>query len=358
MSNYLIAPSETIILESNFWHESIWNNWILTPSNVILENNVLVSTNVISRLPHLGFDAPLQGVITSSFFDIIYNQIWMRETYLNFGSITSDYLYDFYIWNATFQTVNLESVIPTYLDTNIYFLDNLEGNYTPLRYKPTKLIIKQVGPFSVNGYYLFDFTPPTADLKFKIEGFRLFLLPFNEYISENFELTYNFLVVISQNLFSKEQRRLLIDRSKKQITASFIIDNVGKSSIPALLKLLDGVLVAIPYSIETLTPVANNLFGLTNIYVQEDFSQYFELFRTKFIFIYDKSNNNVTAEKIVNLQPSLKLITIEKPINKNFYKRTTKIYPANFYIVTNINETFISKTAIKFDIELEEGFVT
>ncbi len=310
-------------------------------------------------------------VIASSFFDIIYNNIWIKTDRIDesFASIPNEIYFgfevfkdDFYIWNSNFQPITLEAIIPVNIDQNIYFLDDITGPYLPLQIKQTTLIIQSQGKPVINGYLIFQFNPPVPHsqlvvnitLSFKGAGYILF--PINEYISENFELTYNFSIVISQNLSGKEQRRLLIDRSKKYITASFIIDNVNESNILNLSKLLDGQIALIPFVLEPLTPVANNLFGLTNIYVQEDFSQYFELFRTKFILIHDKSNNNAALRKIVNLQPSSKLITIEQPINKNFYKRTTKIYPAHFYIIKSINETQISKNAIIFDIEMEEIF--
>lgn len=307
--------------------------------------------NIVSI--QLGLDN-VNGVKNTSFFDLFYNTIWVRPVNIDCGLIVEVQYYDLYVWNAYLkESKDITEVLVNNL-SGVYLLDNITGTLAPTQEVHTLIKVETIGATTLDGYIEIK----TTDKNFQISiiGLRVLLTPIMGYESENLEITYELPVIIATNYNQCEQRRLLLDKSKKTIIGKIFVDDLGTNILMNIFERMGGIVLGIPYPVEELTPVLDNLYGVTNIYVNEDFSDYYEIFKAKYIIVYDKNLKNIGAYEIESLDSSSKLIVLKNAVNSNFYKQYTKIYPMIFCKANRIQPIFLGKNYGEFEVELVEVF--
>jgi len=96
---------------------------------------------------------------------------------------------------------------------------------------------------------------------------------------------------------------------------------------------------------------------LSSIQVREDFSNYRELFRCKYLFIYDKKQQNITAEEISSIDAINRTINLKYPVSFSFKKEDTVMFPLVICTLTTINPKFIKGKYGEVSLEFQEVYV-
>jgi len=350
--SYLIANYEQFMLSSPYWYQCEWNDWTYYGSNPIQQGQVLTGSYEEIIL-NLGIDPTKPAKIAKSMFEIIYFQVWLMYNNLDVGLITMTKYYDFYIWNANFSNVNLIEIQKIGLD-NIYYTDDIIGLFSPLQEKDTLIKILFEGSPVINGYFSHLFDVGNYDLY--ISGLRVLPIPMTHFICDKVNFKLSFSIAVAVNMFLKEQRRLLVDKPLRNLSGSIFFDRLGSSNIMNLLDQYGGRICACSIPFEKLTPVAENLFGLKNIYVEEDISQYSEIDTCPLLLVYYKDKGIAYCYEISNIDKSNKLITLKLPIDKQSLKNNIELYPAFFAIIESVtNNAKIGKYTIA-DVSFQEVY--
>jgi len=288
--------------------------------------------------------------------NLFYNQVWIHPNYIDCKMVTRDLTYSVIFWNTYFfRTITVKNITNVNLN-NVNIEDITNKSYKPLYYENFLVEVKKEGSATIDGYFDIE-TDDIGDyshLKLTIRGLRIVLLPLYEYISGELSIRYEIPVVISSNMFNEEQRKVLVDREKKNFTGRFFVDILGKTSLMNLFELTGGMIVGVPYCIEPLTPVEDDLQYLSEFHVNEDFTNYREIFRCKYIFIYDKEQQNFTAEEVTSVDATNKKITLSEPISFSFKKKSTLVFPMILCKIVSINPKFIKGKYGEVNLELQE----
>lgn len=350
--SYLIANYEQFMLSSPYWYQCEWNDWTYSGSNPIQQGQV--STGTYKENPFiLGIDPTKPAKRANSMFEIIYFQIWLMYNNLDVGLITMTKYYDFYIWNAYLSNVNLTKIEKISPD-GIYYTDDITGIFSPLQEKDTLIKISQEGPPVINGYFAHIFDVGNYDLY--ISGLRVLPIPLTHFICDRLNLKWSFTIAVAVNMFLKEQRRLLVDKPLRSLNGSIFFDRLGSSNIMNLLDQYGGRICACSIPFEKLTPAVENLFGLKNIYVEEDLSQYSEIDTCPLLLVYYKDTGRAYCYEISNIDKSNKLITLKLAIDRQSIKNNIELYPAFFAIIESVSNTAkIGKYTIA-DVSFQEVY--
>jgi len=290
--------------------------------------------------------------------NLFYNQVWIYPNYIDCKMITRDLTYSVIFWNTYFfRTITVKDVTNVNLN-NVNIEDITNKSYEPLYYESFLVEVKKEGSATVDGYFDIetDDVGNYSQLKLAIKGLRIILLPLYEYISGELSVRYEIPVVISNNMFNEEQRKVLTDKEKKSFTGRFFVDILGRTSLMNLFELTGGMIVGIPYCIEPLTPVEDDLQYLSEFHVNEDFTNYREIFKCKYIFIYDKEQQNITAEEVVSVNASEKKITLKDSISFSFKKKSTLVFPMVLCKIVSISPKFIKEKYGEINLELQEVY--
>lgn len=315
-----------------------------------------VASNQILKQP-LNFLKNQIGAKAETFCDIIYDQIWIYPNNINTGLITEDKIERFYIWNAfRNQSVTISDIQKYQLYTET-IIDNLVNFIlNPLQEKQTAILYPLTGNTTFNGAFIFSFSNINYTLSLQTQGLRVLPIPIIKFVENTLEIIYTFNIIITSNLNLLEQRRLLIDKSKKIIKGQFFVNNIFIYKIYELLDKIGGICCGIPFVIEPLTPTNNILQNLSQIQVKETFNDYIELFNTNYVLLYDDKNNIFEIKEIIDRNTLTKTITLRYPITQNFTGKFTIIYPVIFVDITDIK--IISLSHEKALIELEAKEIT
>ena len=187
--------------------------------------------------------------------------------------------------------------------------------------------------------------------------FEVVVLPIYGFVSNSLQIKYNYPVVISQNLFGDEVRRLVGWDFKRTIRGTFFVDTMGQNEFLNLLEISGGKLVGIPLVIEPVTPVEENLQGLDYLQVEESLEDYFNLLRSYYLWLYDYKRRNLEVHLIYFIDDFYNEIYLYSHIEKEFYKKTTVIYPLVVGVVQNVNIKFIKDKYCEVDLELQEVYI-
>lgn len=284
------------------------------------------------------------GARTTSFADIFYNNIWIIPKKINAGFITSPVYYDLLIWNAYFVDKALTEVINHNLD-GVFIVDDVVKTYQALESMQTQIRISNEGSITLHGSIEFKFSQQSFFIT--IDGTRIVPLPLAYFLSDSYRFKYYFNVVTSANMLLKEQRRIVVDKYLREIDARVFIDKLGKTSAINYFDNIGGKLCGIGIPHEKMTQVANDLYGLTNIYVNEDIANYIELQNCNLLMLFDTETTKVELALIDSINTSQKLITLKYAIRGHFLKNSTIIYPAFMCIVKEVsNEARIGKYTV------------
>ena len=291
--------------------------------------------------------------------NLFYNQVWIYPNYIDCKAITRDLTYKVMFWNTYFfRDITVNEIVNVSLN-NVLIEDITGQTYKPLHYDYFTVEVKKEGSAVVDGYFNIKTNDigDYSELRLTIRGLRIILLPLYEYVSGELSIRYEIPVVISSNMFNEEQRKVLTDKEKKSFTGRFFVDNLGKAQLMNLFELTGGMIVGIPYYIEPLTPVEDDLQYLSEFHANEDFTNYREIFKCKYLFIYDKEQQNITAEEIVSIDTTEKKITLNEPISFSFKKKSTIVFPLILCKIISINPRFIKDKYGEVNLELEEVYV-
>jgi hypothetical protein len=350
--SYLIANYEQFMLSSPLWYQCEWNDWTYFGSNPIQQGQALTGAYKENIL-FLGIDPIKPAERAKSMFEIIYFQIWLMYKNLDVGLITMTKYYDFYIWNAYFSNVNLTNIEKIDLD-GLYYTDDITGIFSPLQEKDTLIKVSQEGSPIIDGHFAHIFDVDIYYLY--ISGLRVIPIPLTHFICDRLNFKLSFSIAVAVNMFLKEQRRLLVDKPLKSVNGSIFIDRLGSSNIINLLDQYGGRIVACSIPFEKLTPVAENLYGLKNIYVEENISQYSEIDTCPLLLVYYKDTGKAYCYEIINIDKSNKLITLKLPIDRQSLKNNIELYPAFFAIIESVTNTAkIGKYTIA-DVSFQEVY--
>lgn len=295
------------------------------------------------------------GAVSKSFYDIVYNQVWIVPDNINAGLVSKDIYQTLIIWNA-FRDRNIDiSIEKLGLSDNELIVSPIPNTLTPDQCHENKILIKLVGSFMINGSFNFTLSDFPYIFVIKVSGIRVLLLPLTTFFQDNFAVTLSIPVSISTTWNLKEQRRLVVDKMLKTITAS-AVKEVTKSSIFNKLERSGGKVAAIPIVTEKISQVLNDIYGVTSFYINEDVSNYIWLYETSLLFIIDTSSEQMELTSVTSVDATNKVIQVSSPISGHFNKNTTEIYPA---LICTIEKCTTSAIDVfgklrKFDMEFRE----
>lgn len=347
-----IIPEIILRYSSNIFDEVNFYDYTTQKGNPIETPNTLRGSYIDYTI-QLGIDPTIEGIRKYSFFDVIYNQIWLAFRKLDVGLISNDKYFNFYIWNAYFTDINLIEILRQNLD-GVYLTSNITGLFKPTQEKQTQIKVTVDGSPVINGDFIFRFD--IEDDILHIPGLRVVPMPITQYISDSFVFKISYSLAIAVNMFLKEQRRLLVDKPLRKIDGTVILEQLGASNVINLLDKFGGRLCACSIPFEKLTPVASNLQGLKNIYVNETISQYSEIDSCGLLLIYFKNTGKASCYEIESINKENKLIVLKTPIIESCPRQDIELYPAMFSIIESASETVkIGKYALA-DISIQEVY--
>jgi len=350
--SYLIADTILRFGSRADWKEASFSDYTTQRGNPIELPNTLRGS-YIDYIIQLGLDPITSGIHLYSYFDIIYNQIWLAFKRLDVGLITNDKYFNFYIWNAYLTNRNLTEILRQNLD-GVYLTSDITGLFKPTQEKQTQIKVTMEGSPVINGDFVFKFD--IEDHTLNITGLRVVPMPLTQFISDNFvfKLSYSFATAI--NMFLKEQRRLLVDKPLRSLNGTVILEQLGASNIINLLDKFGGRLCACSIPFEKLTAVASNLQGLKNIYVNETLTQYTEIDSCSLLLIYFKNTGKASCYEIESINKANKLVVLKTPVIENSPRADIELYPAVFSIIENATENVkIGKYALA-DVSIQEVY--
>jgi len=355
---YIFSIFEGFLIPATEWPERDLN-YFPTTANVAID---LLKDKEPILLTHFTYNnlvfggAKRSGLKASDMYDIFYNQIWLSLTNISAGLVSTDQYYNFYIWNAYTQKVNLNQIQNNSLD-GISFSSDITGVYNPLVQKSTVIKIQAVnGQPVINGSFGFLFDVG-GNYNLFITGLRIATLPLVHIIPDSFEFTLTYALVNAVNMFLKEQRRNLVDMPLRSYKAKAFIDDTSFGSARTNLDQHGGKLFAIAIPFEKITPVVNNLNGLSSIAVNEDISKYTEITTCPLLVVYQKSTQVAYCFEVDSIDTTNKVIKLQYPVTNNLPAGDIEIYPAIYGIISNISQEGMAGKFSVVDFEAKEVFI-
>jgi len=324
--------------------------------NKFVANNVSSGFLLLQTNPKNFFGVKI--LIHSLGYYLYYDQVWITSDKIDCGLITIDLNYSIFMWNSYYdKSVTITNISTGSLDN--VFVENITGYvFKPLNWRYIAIEVKSEGSAILNGYVDFftddDIYNPVS---VKITGIRLLLLPLYEFISGELRINYKYPVVIVTNYENREQRRLAVDKVKKSISGRFFVDNFNKTQLMTFLEKCGGNVVGLGFLPEPLTSSNDILFGQTEIYFNEDFSEYDELFNVDYLLIYDPRNKYITAIEIESIDTANKKITLVQPIQLQFDPKTTLFFPLIACKVLKFSPKTYREGNCFIELEFEEAWL-
>jgi hypothetical protein len=355
---YIFPIFESFLIPAPEWL-GINLNYFPTTANVAID---LLKDQEPILLTHYTYNdlvfggAKRSGLKASEMYDIFYNQIWLSLTNISAGLVSTDQYYNFYIWNAYTQKVNLPQIQNNALD-GISFSVSLLGAYNPLVMKSTVIKIQAInGQPVINGSFgfLFDIG---GNYNLFITGLRIATLPLVHIIPDSFEFTLSYALVNAVNMFLKEQRRNLVDTPLRGYKAKAFVDDMSYGTARTSLDQHGGKLFAVSIPFERVTPTASNLNGLTSITVNEDISKYTEITTCPLIVVYQKSTQVAYCLEVASVDTTNKAIALQYPATSSLPANDIEIYPAFYGVINNITQDGKAGKFAMIDFEAKEVFI-
>jgi hypothetical protein len=355
---YIFPIFESFLIPAPEW-PAIDLNYFPTTANVAID---LLKDQESILLTHFTYNdlvfggVKRSGLKASEMYDIFYNQIWLSLTKIDAGLISTDQYYNFYIWNAYTQKVNLSKIQNNSLD-GISFSTDMTGAYNPLVQKSTVIKIQAVnGQAVINGSFGFIFDV-NGNYNLFITGLRIATLPLVHIIPDSFEFTLSYALVNAVNMFLKEQRRNLVDTPLRSYRAKAFVDDTSFGSARTNLDQHGGKLFAVAIPFEKVTPVASNLNGLSSITVNEDISKYTEITTCPLLVVYQKSTQVAYCLEVASVDTTNKAIKLQYPATINLPANDIEIYPAVYGIISNLSQEGTAGKFSVIDFEAKEVFI-
>lgn len=235
----------------------------------------------LSKVLWEAFEKQLDGAHTSTYYDLIYNQIWLVPVEIDLDIITSEQNITVYCWNAYLVEHTLSEIVLRQLYDESYSPAPNNEVYTPTHESTYTLHIPIEGEPYVRGY---------GDFKFDIGTFSQLVtfsraLPFPALPdNEGPQVGYKFLTVKVTREDLKEQRRPVDCKMRRSYTIQLHARTLKR--LEQYLAYADGRFLAIPlanepFEAETITS------GATTITFKRSTSDSFDIHRTPYIFILD-----------------------------------------------------------------------
>jgi len=350
---YMIAINDFFMVASSRWYQCEWYEWSKVGS-IALQLGQAEKGDYVVR-PFILQDVKPEGLLADSMFNIIYNQIWLAFRRLEARVIPSDKYWDFWIWNAYFEEENLQEIEAQGALEGVFFTTDIRGVFKPLQMKETLLKVMVEGPPTIKGLFLLLFTQET--LSVEVSGLRILALPLANFISRNLTYTLSVPLVVSTSMRLKEQRRALSDVALRRIKGKVFVDTSGTTNLFNLLDKHGGKLFSCAIPFERLTPVADNLIGLTVIYVEEDLTEYTEIDKSPGLLIYFMDTGKSSFYEIESIDKQNRCITIKLPVAENAPKNRIKVFPAFYAVITNVRENVRVGKYTVIELEMQEVII-
>lgn len=284
--------------------------------------------------------------------DIIFERVYFTPKKIDEGIITEDTEHEITIWNSSFvSTVDITQILQSNADGTI-----LQHNGTPetiqknyeTKHKVT--VLKEGPPVQATEY---AYTVGSLEFIIEITGIRVIVFNHVPNTNEDEEREFVFITVVERNERFVEQRRPMLDVPLRRTTAKFSF--VGKQWRKFIndIRKLSVKIVAIPVSMEQLTP-STDLQGLTSIPLNQATANYSDLNnRTQFILLRSKSNLFLSELKGIATIGS-NSIDVDIPVVENFTAADTEIYPCFIGLIENWSPDVMTDEAGEGQITFRE----
>ncbi|MCX8029886.1 MAG: hypothetical protein N2712_07835 [Brevinematales bacterium] len=266
------------------------------------------------------------GVVASDMTNVIYNQIWIVPTKINAGLVTKTEYYDVYIWNAyIYQVKTIQEVVRVSL-FDVYFSQNLSNRQLKtLELLQTSIVCEGSGVPFFDGYFKLKISGEYYYIY--VLGQRILVLPVVHFLADSYRFIYQFEVAKAINNVMKEQRRLIHPSCIRSISGNVYIPELSKNFTVNIMDRLGGKVLGVSIPHEKMTPTANNIQGLTTVYVNETISNYTELSSSKFILAFREDNFAYECLVVSSIDLPNKKITLNSAVVGDFPKSVTVLFP-------------------------------
>jgi len=292
-------------------------------------------------------------LIPSDYFNLLYNNIWITQEKYELNFIVNTVEVPLTIWNAYLnKTATITAV--NYIDlSNVQIIPSILTTINPTQSISATIEVDKEGEIIVNGNI--EIVTDIGTYYIKLTGIRVILLPFIDFISDNLTVEHKYLVGIFKDLNYSEQRSLLSDKLFVKISGEIFIDDEGANWIKQNLEKASGVFVGVPYTPEALSLNTDNAINLLDIPFKEDVSDYYYLYKTNYILMYDKKTKHIGAYTVSYINAEEKYIEITTPVREDFYKGSTYIFPMLICKFKSFKFQSYGSKYSKYSIELEEA---
>ena len=264
------------------------------------------------------------ALLSTSFFDVFYNQVYLSPAKISAGLISEDKVYDIFIWNAFPYSITITNINKVNI-ADVHLSEDLEGYVVQgLEEKRFQLILPVSGEPLFNGFLEFILSNGNVLILY-VEGSRLYVIPAIAFYDNKYTFSYEYLVSITKTRDGKEQRRLLLDKPVRGIDGEVYIE-LDKFALHWLDR-LGGLAFAIPIAHEKLAPQHNNLQNRQVIYVEENLQYFTEISNCVALLVIRVDTMKYEVAQIESIDKQNRKITLKTPIGSDFPKRVTWIFP-------------------------------
>ncbi|WP_028320371.1 hypothetical protein [Desulfatiglans anilini] len=279
----------------------------------------------------------------------IYDRVWLRPELIDCGIILDDIHTFLNLWNAWLdRSVTVEGIEE--LRPEGTFLDHQEPPF-PLGTNEeisVPLTIYREGPAVQDTAFVF--TVEGLELRSRVLGTRVLLIPSEPEWDEPVSLTLNFQTVIAQGRKLSEQRRPLLLEPYRQESFTVTAFGLNAQKIHNLLAYAKDKVVGVPIYSEPLQP-AGSITGQTEIEILNDASKYWNL-NNLCEFIAVLETETMTGEIVALVSIVGQTLTVGRAISGAYADPV--LYPMFPGLITGVKERSLVDGIDAVEIQVEE----
>lgn len=229
-----VSPSRPTWYLTNGWGARWGENWGGNPdwniNNPLPGSGFLVTDAYPSSAPGSGTytdnrpiplrESSFSGSSSGGYADVFYNRIVIDPPAVDFGSVVTDQVQTFRVWNAYFTQQTMDAVTETDFGTGLVFSgQTVPSAFGALEEREYTLTAEKLGPPTIAAALTFGWAAAVPDVDLPISGNRVLLLPvvFKDNMTEALQWSTD--ILTSWDGQEQRVRRRLAPRQRLNVEA-------------------------------------------------------------------------------------------------------------------------------------------